>query len=132
MWTYWSFRIMVGAGVLMLLLSLYALIQVVRERIQTSTRFLYLLIPAILLPHVANATGWLFTELGRQPWIVFGLQKTADAISPNVTPGEVLFTLIGFTLIYGALIVADIYLLAKYARAGVGDEPAPNEAAAHA
>jgi cytochrome d ubiquinol oxidase subunit I len=56
------------------------------------------------------------TELGRQPWIVFGLQKTAEAISPNVTAGTVLFSTIAYTLLYGALMVADVYLLAKYAR----------------
>ncbi len=57
------------------------------------------------------------TEMGRQPWIVFGLLKTAQAVSPNVGIGSVLLSLIIFTLLYGALAVADVYLLQKYARA---------------
>ena len=132
MWTYWSFRMMVGAGTLMLVLALYGLVLALRDRIQNGRRFLYLLIPAILLPHLANATGWLFTEMGRQPWIVFGLQKTVDGVSPNVTPAEILFTLIGFTLIYGALIVADVYLMGKYARAGASAIEISDESPAHA
>jgi cytochrome bd ubiquinol oxidase subunit I len=58
------------------------------------------------------------TELGRQPWVVYGLLKTADAFSPNLTPGMVLTSLIVFTLVYGALMVVDVYLLAKFAKAG--------------
>jgi cytochrome d ubiquinol oxidase subunit I len=73
------------------------------------------------LPYIANSTGWIFTEIGRQPWIVFGLQKTADGVSPTVTAGEVAFTLAGFTLLYAALMVADVYLLVKFAKAGAGD-----------
>ena len=74
--------------------------------------------PAIVLPYVANSAGWIFTEIGRAPWIVFGVMKTESGVSPNVTAGEVLFSLVAFTLLYGALMVADIYLLDKYAKAG--------------
>ena len=73
---------------------------------------------AIALPYLANSTGWMLTEMGRQPWVVFGLMKTEDAFSPTLTPGMVLTTLIVFTLVYGVLMVADVYLLAKYAKAG--------------
>jgi len=83
---------MVGAGMVMLALAAWATLGVVRERFQGMRRLLGLLVPAIALPYVANSTGWIFTELGRQPWIVFGLQKTADAVSPSVTAGEVLFS----------------------------------------
>ncbi len=119
MWTYWFFRAMAGSGFAMLALAAWAFIRVLQERFEESRWLLALLLPAIALPHVGNAAGWLFTEMGRQPWIVFGLQKTADAVSPNVSAGEVLFSLAVFTLLYGALIVADLYLLAKFARAGV-------------
>jgi len=127
-WTYWTFRLMAGAGVAMLLLGLWAVLAVWFEpgrghprvrAIAAHPRLLAVLVPAIALPYVANSTGWIFTEIGRQPWIVFGLQKTADAVSPTVTAGEVLFTLLGFTVVYGALMVADVYLLRKYAAAGV-------------
>jgi cytochrome d ubiquinol oxidase subunit I len=59
------------------------------------------------------------TELGRAPWVVFGLMKIEDAVSPAVPGGSVLISLLGFTLVYAALIVADIYLLNKFAREGV-------------
>jgi cytochrome d ubiquinol oxidase subunit I len=60
--------------------------------------------------------------MGRQPWIVFGLMKTADAVSPTLTPAMVWTSLIAFTLIYGVLMIVDIYLLVKYARAGSVEE----------
>ena len=90
-----------------------------QNRIDPSPRLLALLVPAIVLPYLANSAGWIFTEIGRAPWIVFGVMKMESGVSPNVTAGEVLFTLVGFTVLYGALMVADIYLLKKYAKAGL-------------
>jgi cytochrome d ubiquinol oxidase subunit I len=119
MWTYWTFRLMAGAGVAMLALGVWAVFAAWRERFERNRLLLALLVWGIALPYVANSTGWIFTELGRQPWIVFGVQKTADAVSPGVTAAEVAFTLIMFTVIYAALMAADVYLLRKYARAGV-------------
>jgi cytochrome d ubiquinol oxidase subunit I len=124
--TYWAFRLMVGAGFLMAFLALYGLYLVVKGRFENKPRFLRLLMWAIALPYIANTTGWLLTELGRQPWIVYGLMKTSDAVSPNVTAGTVLFSLIGFALLYGMLMAADVYLLVKYAKGGpVGEAAAP-------
>jgi cytochrome d ubiquinol oxidase subunit I len=116
--TYWSFRAMVGSGVLMFLLGLVGLFFAFRSRLGDGQGkwLLRLLIPAILLPYLANSTGWMLTEVGRQPWIVQGLMTIDQAVSPNVTVGMLLISLIGFTLIYGLLMVADIYLLQKYAR----------------
>jgi len=125
-WTYWTFRAMVGAGMAMLLLGGWALLAVLRESFERSPRLLALLVPAIALPYLANSTGWIFTEIGRQPWIVFGLMRVETAVSPAVTAGEVLFSLVGFTVLYGVLMVADVYLLQKYARAGIAG-PAPDE-----
>ena len=113
--TYWSFRLMVGAGMLMILLSLYALFLVIRKRLDKARRFLWILPIAIALPYLANAAGWIMTEIGRQPWIVFGLLKTAQAVSTTVGFSSVLISLIVFTLLYAALAVADVYLLARYA-----------------
>jgi cytochrome d ubiquinol oxidase subunit I len=73
----------------------------------------------ILFPYLANTGGWLLTELGRQPWVVYGLMKTENAMSPTLSSGMVLTTLIGFTLLYGLLMVADIYLLIKFAKGGL-------------
>jgi cytochrome d ubiquinol oxidase subunit I len=115
-WTYWTFRIMAGSGVAMALLAAWAVVLTLRDSFERTPRFLALLLPAIAVPYIGNSAGWIFTEMGRQPWIVFGLQKTADAVSPNVTAGEVLFSLIVFAVLYGALMVADVYLLAQFAR----------------
>lgn len=120
---FWSFRIMVGIGFLMLAMAVYNLFLATRGQVVIKPLYLKAVLWAIALPYIANTTGWLFTELGRQPWIVFGLQKTADAVSPNVTTGMLLFSLIAFTLVYGALMVADVYLLVKFAKKGVSATP---------
>ncbi|MCL4252017.1 MAG: cytochrome ubiquinol oxidase subunit I [Anaerolineae bacterium] len=116
--TYWSFRAMVGAGGLMFVLGLLGLYYISRNRLGNGKPkwLLRLLILAILLPYLANSTGWMLTEVGRQPWIVQGLMTVDQAVSPNVTPEMLLISLIGFTIIYGLLMIADIYLLQKYAR----------------
>jgi len=114
--SYWSFRLMVGAGFLMALLALVGLYLVFKKQFEQQPWYLNVLLPAIALPYVANTSGWLLTELGRQPWIVFGLQKTEDAVSPAVSGGAVLFSLVVFALLYGVLMVADVYLLVRYAR----------------
>ena len=118
-WTYWTFRLMAGAGMLMVLLSAWAAAAVWRRRIDSSPWLLWWLVPGIALPYIAHSTGWIFTEIGRSPWIVFGLQKISDGVSKAVTAGELWLSLAGFTLIYAALMAADVYLLAKFARAGV-------------
>ncbi len=121
--TYWTFRFMVGAGFLMLALGAYALYLVMRGRIDRAhPRLLQALTWAIALPYIANTTGWLMTELGRQPWIVQGLQLTQNAVSPNVSAGSVLFSLIVFVLLYGVLMFADVYLLRKFAMAGPAEK----------
>jgi cytochrome d ubiquinol oxidase subunit I len=118
--SYWTFRLMIGAGLLMLFLAFYGLYLTLRNRFEQQRWYLMALVGAVVLPHVANATGWLFTEMARQPWIVFGLQRTAEAVSPNVPAGTVLFSLISFTLIYALLMVANIYLMWKFATHGAG------------
>lgn len=120
--TYWSFRAMVGAGVLMLLLGLAGLALTFRNQFSNGKGkwLLRLLIPAIILPYLANSTGWMLTEMGRQPWIVQGLMTIDQAVSPNVTVEMLWLSLIGFTAVYGLLMIADVYLLQKYARQDVG------------
>ncbi len=113
---YWTWRAMIGAGMLMLLIAVVGLWLVRRRRMGTATWFLRVAPFGIVLPYVANSTGWIFTEMGRQPWVVFGVMKTTDAVSPAVGIGFVLTTLIGFTAIYGLLTVVGAYLLVKYAR----------------
>ena len=125
---YWTFRAMVGAGMLMILLALLGMYLAFAGRLERRRWFLKLLVLALGLPYLANATGWLFTEMGRQPWIVFGLLTTASATSPSVSAGMVLASLIGFTLVYLALIVATIYLMVKHITHVPGDEEAAQPA----
>ena len=124
---YWSFRGMVGAGFLMAFLALVALYLVMQNNVEGSRLLLRVLPWAILLPYLANTTGWLMTELGRAPWIVFGLMKIDSAVSPaSVVSGiSVLITLVLFTAIYGALMVVTVYLLRRYARIDPDKETAP-------
>ncbi len=119
--TYWSFRGMVGAGTLMFALGVIGLVIEWRKSAISNAWFLLALNAAIVLPYLANTTGWLLTEVGRQPWIVNGLLRVEQAISPNVGIVELAISLLGFTLVYGGLAVADIYLLQKNARSSVGE-----------
>lgn len=116
--TFWSFRIMVTAGGLMILLSLLGLIFTQRRTIVDRRFYLKLMVGAIFLPYIANTFGWIMSEIGRQPWIVYGLMETADAVSPNVSAGSVLFSLIAFSLIYVLLGIATVYLFVKYIKQG--------------
>jgi cytochrome bd ubiquinol oxidase subunit I len=115
---YWSFRFMVGAGFLMILLAFWGLFLAMGEIVQSRPRALRLFVWAIALPYIANTAGWLMTELGRVPWIVYSLMKLADGVSVVVPAWQVLVSLLGYVLVYGGLMVVTIYLLAKYARAG--------------
>ncbi len=122
--TYWGFRLMVASGFAMLALAAYALYHVMRERVGPKMRWLGLFVLAIALPYIANTSGWVLTELGRQPFIVYGLLRTDQAVSPNLTTGMVLFSLVGFALIYAALMGTDAYLMFRTARAGPSPEAA--------
>ncbi len=116
--SFWTFRTMVGIGTLLIGLALLGAFLVWRGQLEQTPLYLKGMMGAAVLPYIANSSGWLLTELGRQPWIVFGLQKTSDAVSPNVTANMILMSLIGFTVLYGALMVADLYLLVKFAKQG--------------
>ena len=107
---------MVGSGVAMFALALFALFLVWKKWPEKWTKWLKWIPLMIILPWLANSTGWLTTETGRQPWIVQGLLKVQDSVSPNLTTGMIWFSLIGFIIVYSVLMVADIYILLKYAR----------------
>ena len=116
---YWSFRVMVGLGMLFLAASFYGLWLWWRGKLGETRWYQRLAIGMIFLPYVANAAGWLVTEMGRQPWVVYGLLRTADGVSPTVSAGSVWFTTIGFTLVYGLLAGVALFLIHKFARPGV-------------
>ena len=115
---YWSFRIMIGIGVLLLLLGLYGLFLVMGDTVDSRSKSLIIFLYALILPYLANASGWIMTEVGRFPWIVYGLITIDEGISPTVPGSLVITSLLLFTLIYAALMVAGIYLLRKYAQNG--------------
>jgi cytochrome d ubiquinol oxidase subunit I len=116
--TYWSFRIMMTMGLLMILSSLLLLILLALRKPIENAKWLRWAPWLIALPYVANICGWILTEMGRQPWLVQGLLKVEDGISPNLTIGQVALSLVSFTLVYTSLAGAMFYLIRKYAIAG--------------
>jgi cytochrome d ubiquinol oxidase subunit I len=120
-----SFKFMVAFGLLFVLLSFLGWMKSRKDKLETSPFLLRLLVWAIPLPYVAIQLGWIVTEVGRQPWIVYGLMKTSDATSKAVGSSQVLISLIAFTLLYGTLGLVDILLLRKYAKRGPDLDPAP-------
>lgn len=115
--TYWTFRIMMAFGMVMILITAFFVWANLRGDI-TKTRWMKWVPWLLILPYLANASGWILTEMGRQPWIIYGLLRVEDAVSPNLTPTDLLISLIGFAAIYLALAVSMIYLMKKYATAG--------------
>ena len=133
--TYWSFRTMIGAGMLLVGLTALALWRLRGDGLQRRRRLLWLLLPAVALPFIANTAGWIFTEMGRQPWIVQGLLKTSDAVSPTVDSTSVWLSMLGFAVLYGVLAVIGLKLFGRVVRKGPepgedqpgeGDRPAPD------
>ncbi|MET9338952.1 cytochrome ubiquinol oxidase subunit I [Nonomuraea sp. NPDC003804] len=121
---YWTFRLMIGFGMLAALLALAGLWLTRRGRLPESRWFYRVALVGIALPFAANTMGWIFTEVGRQPWTVFGIMRTAAAVSPGVDVAEVAITLVGFTLAYAILAVIEIRLLLKFIRIGPHEQPA--------
>ena len=112
---FWSFRLMIGAGMAAAAVAAYFLWRTRQEREAPAWLVRYLfLIP--VLPAAANSLGWIFTETARQPWIAFGISKVADGISPGLTASEVLVSLLGFTVVYGVLAVIWLRLVRHLAR----------------
>ena len=116
--TFLSFRLMAGLGGYFILATLVAAVLAWRGRIENQRLVLTLLLYSLPLPYLANFLGWIVAEVGRQPWIVYGVLKTSDAVSRSLSLSQVVGSLIGFTLLYGFLGMIDIYLLAKFARKG--------------
>ncbi|OKP96755.1 cytochrome ubiquinol oxidase subunit I [Paenibacillus sp. P46E] len=117
--TFWSFRIMVAAGSLMILLGVYAIYLMWRKKMERpNTWFMRFMFWGLLLPPIANTSGWIMTEMGRQPWTVFGLMTTEDSVSPNITSGQVLFSVISFTAIYAILGLVLVGLFIKVIKKG--------------
>ena len=111
---YWAFRAMVGAGALMILLAFLGVLWSKDLKLDTRKNYLRIMMFAAGLPYLATTTGWILTETGRWPWIVYGLQKIDEAVSPNVPSWNIIVSLIGMTILYTALTVVAVKLGLKY------------------
>jgi cytochrome d ubiquinol oxidase subunit I len=110
---YYSFHLMITLGTLFILLMMVANLQRWRGRLQSSTLLLWVLMLAFPFPYIANTLGWMTAELGRQPWLIYGLFHTRDGYSKVVSNGDTIFTLIGFTGLYFVLGLLFLYLTGR-------------------
>ena len=124
---YWSWRAMLGVGFLAAALGFVGWWLIRRNKLEESRVYLKLMVFGAALPFIANSFGWIFTEMGRQPWVVFGMLKTSDAGSPAVSTFEVLVTLIGFTLLYLVLAIIAGRIFLEKARKGPDPEIDPDD-----
>lgn len=112
---FWSFRIMAGAGGWLVAIAALGTFLAYTGRLEKQQLLLKAALWTLPVPYIANSFGWIVAEIGRQPWIVFGLFRVDQAISPNVPASSIMLSLVGFTVIYAALIVAAVYLMHKFA-----------------
>jgi cytochrome d ubiquinol oxidase subunit I len=128
---YWSMRVMAYAGMLMFLVAAAGAWLYRRRKLETARWFQWTAVGAIALPYIAASAGWILTEMGRQPWIVQDLLLTSEANSPNVSTAWLGISLGVFIALYVTLLVADVWLMRRYATVdppgvgGEGDELAP-------
>jgi cytochrome d ubiquinol oxidase subunit I len=115
---FWSFRVMVAAGLWLLAITALCAYYWRRGTLEDKPLVLKAAVATLAVPYIANSTGWYVAEAGRQPWIVFGLQRVEQAVSPTVSAASIWITLVGFTLVYGVLAVIGVYLLGKFAKQG--------------
>jgi len=117
---YYSYHVMVGLGTLFMLLMGIAVVWMLRKRLESSRALLWMLVLAVPLPYIANTAGWITAEVGRQPWLVYGLLRTAAGTSPRVSAGNGLFSLLGFMGLYALLSIAFILLMSRAIARGAG------------
>ena len=110
---YFSYHIMAGLGTLLILVMVISAFALWRGTLYRSRKILWVLMLAFPFPYIATTFGWMTAELGRQPWTVYGLQRTAQAISPRVGAGDVTFTTLGFCGLYFVMGILFLYLIAR-------------------
>lgn len=120
---YYSYHIMAGLGTMLMAVMGFALLWLWRSRLFTAHWLLWLLMLSAPFPYIATTAGWMTAELGRQPWLVYGLFRTADGISPLVHSGNALFTLLGFLGLYLALGLLFLFLFTETIRHGPTETP---------
>jgi len=119
------YHIMVGIGVSLILLSLIGCFLWWRGSLFDKRWLLWIFVFSVLLPQIANQAGWFSAEMGRQPWVVYGLLRTSDAFSKSVTANQIIFSLVLFTVVYALLFVLFLYLLNKKIQHGPVDHGTP-------
>jgi cytochrome d ubiquinol oxidase subunit I len=124
---FWSFRIMVGLGLLMVIFAIWGLVLRPKGRIYKSTTFLNGLRLMSISPFIAVLAGWVVTEAGRAPWLIYGQMTHVQGLTPSLTGGMALFTLIGYIVVYTLVFSSGIYYLLKVFRGGLEKANAPHE-----
>ncbi|WP_421910824.1 cytochrome ubiquinol oxidase subunit I [Marinobacter sp.] len=119
---FWSFRVMVGLGMLMILFGLAGLVLRAGGRYWRTPWFLQGLRFMSLTPFVAVLAGWFVTEIGRAPWLVYGLMNQSEAVTPSLTGGMALFSLIGYIVVYALVFSAGVYYLMRVLYVGMEDD----------
>ncbi|TMQ91528.1 cytochrome ubiquinol oxidase subunit I [Actinomadura soli] len=119
---YWNFRLMAGVGILTALVSLGGLWLLRRGRLPSNPWVYRVGMLSLTLPFIGNSAGWIFTEMGRQPWSVYGVMKTSASVSPGVTASSMLISVVSLTALYAVLAVIEAGLMLKYAKAGPPSE----------
>ncbi len=122
--TYYCYHIMVGLGTIFIAEMLIGLVLLWKRKLHSSRWFLWILMLTIPFPYIANEAGWLVSEVGRQPWLVYGLMKTAAGTSTNVAAGETIFTTMGFAGIYATLSILFLFLVARIIHRGPEEDVA--------
>jgi cytochrome d ubiquinol oxidase subunit I len=120
--TFYAYHLMIGLGTIFVAVAAGAGLLLWRKRLYRTPSALWVLLLVMPFPYIANEAGWVVTEVGRQPWIVYGVMKTQTAASPNVVAGETLFTLIGFAGMY--LLLGILFILLTLQAIGAGPEEA--------
>jgi cytochrome d ubiquinol oxidase subunit I len=115
---FFGFRIMVGMGLIMLAVSWFGNLLRLRGRLETTRWFLWGTFLAFPTGFIAILTGWFTAEVGRQPWVVYGLLRTVDAVTPSLTTGDVLLSLAGYVLVYAVFVSFGVYYVLKLLREG--------------
>ncbi len=123
---------MVGLGTILIAIMAAANLLSWLKLLERSFVMLWILMLSFPFPYIAVVAGWMTAELGRQPWVVYGLLRTAEASSPTVHGGTVLFTLIGFCGLYTVLAVLFLSLIAREIAHGPGPRPGPSAGVPHA
>jgi cytochrome d ubiquinol oxidase subunit I len=119
---FFAFRLMVGMWLVMFSMTLWAWVLALRKTLYTSRAFLRVAVWTIPVGYIAVTAGWITTEVGRQPWVVYGLLRTSEAVTPSLTGGDVLVSLGVYILVYALIFGAGLYYLVRLTQRGLASD----------